>query len=167
MIHSSWSLLSITTGQSIEAGAMAFSSSSVPDLRNNLSCARCHINEVRLERRLLNCGGCRSVQCCSQECQRNDCSRHKQMCRSVNRGGPPTRTPTRTTMRMRGSELFGLDVSMREPFDLCAHSCLQKDRVMSTSKTTAPSTISTPLRRIFTTSASPVRTILTMRSLGK
>lgn len=93
---------------------MASSSSSTPDLRDNLSCARCHVNEVQLQRRLLNCGGCRSVQYCSQECQRNDWSRHKQMCRHIRGDVPPTSTSSRTTMRMTGSAFFGLGECMRE-----------------------------------------------------
>lgn len=81
---------------------MASSSNQI--LQPKLSCARCHASEEHLGERLMNCGGCRSVQYCSRDCQSNDWSRHKALCRSIRRGASleeaAPQSATRTTMRI-------------------------------------------------------------------
>ncbi|KAK4544584.1 hypothetical protein LTR36_004156 [Oleoguttula mirabilis] len=67
----------------------------------NLSCARCHTPAAHLDEGLKQCTGCRSIQYCSRDCQRNDWPRHKDQCRQAQTGDiaqPSTRT--RTTTRL-------------------------------------------------------------------
>lgn len=157
-------------------------SSSAQTLRPNLCCARCHVSEEHLGERLLNCGGCRSVQYCSKDCQSNDWSRHKATCRSIRRGASfeeaAPRSATRATMRMNLGQLdqlrdqlsgegSGNDVSwtgqsrrVMQDVDRCG--CA--DTEASKQKMIAQSTTFTPRRRIFTTSASRDHTTLSMRS---
>jgi hypothetical protein len=78
-------------------------SSSTTTASQNLSCARCHINEADLGQALQVCGGCRSVKYCTRDCQKNDWQRHKQQCRAIQAGASEDAVPqnlTRTTMRM-------------------------------------------------------------------
>ena len=69
----------------------------------NLSCARCHTSEQHLAQPLKRCRACRTIQYCSQECQRSDWPQHKHHCRQT--GGAET-GPERTRGTMRVN-LFG------------------------------------------------------------